>query len=105
MMVILSYYRISIRLLSNKFIQIEFDTLNRTLSKMKVKMKTILVIVLILFIGGIQSLGQGIEFLKGDYNAALEKAKQEGKMLLSWISMQIGVGLVNEWLKMFSRLR
>ena len=44
-------------------------------------MKTILVIVLILFIGGIQSLGQGIEFLKGDYNAALEKAKQEGKML------------------------
>ncbi|MEI3422323.1 MAG: thioredoxin family protein [Butyricimonas faecihominis] len=43
-------------------------------------MKTILVIVLI-FIGGIQSFGQGIEFFKGDYNAALEKAKQEGKML------------------------
>ena len=43
-------------------------------------MKTILVIVLI-FIGGIQAFGQGIEFFKGDYNAALEKAKQEGKML------------------------
>lgn len=43
-------------------------------------MKTILVIVLV-FIGGIQSFGQGIEFFKGDYNAALEKAKQEGKML------------------------
>ena len=43
-------------------------------------MKTILVIVLI-FMGGIQSFGQGIEFFKGDYNAALEKAKQEGKML------------------------
>lgn len=54
--------------------------MNRALSKTKVKMKTILVIVLI-FIGGIQSFGQGIEFFKGDYNAALEKAKQEGKML------------------------
>ena len=54
--------------------------MNRALSKTKVKMKTILVIVLI-FIGGIQAFGQGIEFFKGDYNAALEKAKQEGKML------------------------
>ena len=38
-------------------------------------MKTILVIVLI-FMGGIQSVGQGIEVFKGDYNAAFEKAKQ-----------------------------
>lgn len=43
-------------------------------------MKTILVIVLI-FIGGIQSFAQGIEFFKGNYNEGLEKAKQEGKML------------------------
>lgn len=55
--------------------------MNRALSKTKVKMKTILVIVLI-FIGGIQSFGQGIEFFKGDYNAALEKPSKRERCCL-----------------------
>ena len=44
-------------------------------------MKTILVIVLI-FIGGIQSFGQGIEFFKGDYNAALKSQAREERCCL-----------------------
>ncbi len=44
------------------------------------EMKTILVILLVL-LGGVRVFGQGIVFFEGDFNAALEKAKQEGKML------------------------
>ena len=43
-------------------------------------MKTILIILFVLS-GMLSSFGQGITFFEGDYNAALEKAKQEGKML------------------------
>lgn len=43
-------------------------------------MKAIL-FVLFIFLGSICSFGQGIVFFEGDYNTALAKAKQEGKIL------------------------